>query len=255
MTTKTRHIGHCAACDGRFKVRDGKLVHHGYKRPGYGYIVGDCLGALSEPHELSPAVAKLALAQVRAWRARLLAQAQAAEGALAADPPWAERGKLESSLHGARSGLRLAESEQARLSALVDGWKRAPLTEVTEVVAAQRAAKAEREQARVERRRAKLNKAVASYQKRIDSALRTRNSNVLSEIWEGCQRKLPDIDSSLSRADALALVDRDHVWAAFGLGGHVLPFWKERHSPEGNAIEAILRAMRGWGDTPWPAGL
>jgi hypothetical protein len=34
-------------------VRGGLLVHHGYKRPGYGHIVGDCFGVDRPPHETS----------------------------------------------------------------------------------------------------------------------------------------------------------------------------------------------------------
>jgi hypothetical protein len=33
-------------------------VHHGYERPGYGHIVGDCFGVHRLPHETSPDLAK-----------------------------------------------------------------------------------------------------------------------------------------------------------------------------------------------------
>lgn len=49
----TRYVGTCAVCEGRVKVRDGNLVHHGYRRPGHGYIVGDCFGVGRTPHEPS----------------------------------------------------------------------------------------------------------------------------------------------------------------------------------------------------------
>lgn len=48
---KTRFLGICPVCQGEFKLTQGggssepmRLVHHGYQRPGYGYIVGDCFG-------------------------------------------------------------------------------------------------------------------------------------------------------------------------------------------------------------------
>jgi len=71
----TRFIGFCAACERRIKVRDKRLVHHGYERPGHGYIVGDCYGVDRAPHELSDAVAVGFLTQViqptlRHWEAR-----------------------------------------------------------------------------------------------------------------------------------------------------------------------------------------
>jgi hypothetical protein len=52
-TTKLRHIGECQICEGDFKVRGGLMVHHGYKRPGWGYIVGDCPGVDEPPYEVS----------------------------------------------------------------------------------------------------------------------------------------------------------------------------------------------------------
>lgn len=53
------NTGTCGACDGNVK-RDarGRMVHHGYTRPGYGYIVGDCPGVGQLPHELSPEAAQ-----------------------------------------------------------------------------------------------------------------------------------------------------------------------------------------------------
>lgn len=57
MTTATRHIGFCPICEGDFKLVDEtKLVHHGYRRPGGGYIVGDCLSVHKQPYELSDEV-------------------------------------------------------------------------------------------------------------------------------------------------------------------------------------------------------
>jgi len=40
----TRYIGWCPVCERDIKVRDDVLVHHGYQRPGVGYIIGDCVG-------------------------------------------------------------------------------------------------------------------------------------------------------------------------------------------------------------------
>lgn len=47
-------LGHCPVCEGEFKVRAGKLVHHGYERPGDGMIHGDCFAVGYEPYERSP---------------------------------------------------------------------------------------------------------------------------------------------------------------------------------------------------------
>lgn len=52
--TSTRFVGWCPICEHDVKVRGGALVHHGYRRPGVGYIIGDCYGAQKLPYEVSP---------------------------------------------------------------------------------------------------------------------------------------------------------------------------------------------------------
>ena len=50
-------VGHCAVCDRLQKLSrtDAKtMVLHGYERPGYGYIIGNCLGYDFKPYEISP---------------------------------------------------------------------------------------------------------------------------------------------------------------------------------------------------------
>lgn len=59
LDTSKSYIGTCQCCFGQqvVKARKGssvlKMVHHGYNRPGTGYIVGDCRGVSEEPYELS----------------------------------------------------------------------------------------------------------------------------------------------------------------------------------------------------------
>ena len=50
------NTGTCPVCEGNFK-RDGKggMVHHGYQRPGDGFIHGDCFAVGYQPWEISPA--------------------------------------------------------------------------------------------------------------------------------------------------------------------------------------------------------
>jgi len=51
VTLATRFVGNCQLCEGDFRLRDGRLVHHGYKRPGDGSIHGDCPGVGLPPYE------------------------------------------------------------------------------------------------------------------------------------------------------------------------------------------------------------
>jgi hypothetical protein len=47
----------CQICAGSFKTtKDGKMVNHGYKRPGWGYIVGGCYGVGHAPFPATTAI-------------------------------------------------------------------------------------------------------------------------------------------------------------------------------------------------------
>jgi hypothetical protein len=58
------HEGTCGVCEQRYKVRDRKVVLHGYKRPGVGYIDGRCFGESMLAWEVSPQPVKLFLAEI-----------------------------------------------------------------------------------------------------------------------------------------------------------------------------------------------
>lgn len=48
-----RQEGECQICENRQRLRDGFLVLHGYRRPGYGHVEGDCPGTGALPYERS----------------------------------------------------------------------------------------------------------------------------------------------------------------------------------------------------------
>jgi hypothetical protein len=53
-TTKTESVtGTCQVCEGTFKMKHGRIVFHGYKRPGDGHAHGTCGGAHELPYEVS----------------------------------------------------------------------------------------------------------------------------------------------------------------------------------------------------------
>jgi hypothetical protein len=47
------NTGTCPTCWGNYKLEGGKLVMHGYRRPGYGFIQGRCFAVGYEPVETS----------------------------------------------------------------------------------------------------------------------------------------------------------------------------------------------------------
>lgn len=55
--------GECQVCEGwQCMTRDGKMVHHGYRRPGHGSIVGDCFGVGHLPYPAVDALRKYSAA-------------------------------------------------------------------------------------------------------------------------------------------------------------------------------------------------
>jgi len=47
------NTGTCPCCFRNVKMHEGRIVLHGYNRPGHGYIIGRCFGVGYEPYERS----------------------------------------------------------------------------------------------------------------------------------------------------------------------------------------------------------
>lgn len=58
MAKTAEFQGTCAVCMNTFKVREGRMVLHGYQRPGDGYITGRCFGSGRTPWEVSSEAAQ-----------------------------------------------------------------------------------------------------------------------------------------------------------------------------------------------------
>ena len=61
MATKTRYIGTCAMCWQKVRCPNGVLAHHGYERPGWGYIHGSCPGTGHYPWEVNVVTGQMGL--------------------------------------------------------------------------------------------------------------------------------------------------------------------------------------------------
>lgn len=66
---KERALGTCQICEGEFITRDGKMVLHGYQRPGYGEVIGRCPGVNELAYELSCELVKSYLENTKKWLA------------------------------------------------------------------------------------------------------------------------------------------------------------------------------------------
>lgn len=206
-TLVTRHFGICQACLGEFHVHNRKMVLHGYKRPGTGYIEGDCVGVGHPPYELS---CELQKALVTGHRKRIadlqkdiakLSSPTFAEP-LMVDGPYNSqiRGydqvKVSSNDHrwdykrrlliGQWGSLaRQLQHNVDRWEAMIKDWKVRPVRSFEEI---QEQVKAQREAAAGARQRAladKQKKMIESLQKRIDSTLKGMATDYQKALKKG----------------------------------------------------------------------
>jgi hypothetical protein len=165
MAMRLALVGECQICEQIQKLRKKELVLHGYKRPGHGYIVGDCPGVGHPPYELSCERCEVfrdrAIEELESLTARIT-EVENKTGSIRAyklDKPWHRwevqmplRGKFETKTFKAgddeyerlrkvteanlRNRLRYLLSDIDRLTARIDNWKRRPLRTVEEHEAA-----------------------------------------------------------------------------------------------------------------------
>lgn len=229
----TRYVGQCAICEGEFKLTlEHHMVHHGYRRPGWGHIVGDCMGVGEPPYEVSCEITKT-------YRAVLEQQKSSTEGWLGrlergevgelrvrqrpgvpevvmtpADPMWGR--SVDWAIMEARSELRKIDREIERITRLIDAWVPRPLRTVEEVKGATRAERDMKAAKRAEEKAAKIAAKVASYQARLATAVRRKTASTIAEIFESAPRQLGDM-AHKSRREVFAMLDRNQVFTAFGL--------------------------------------
>lgn len=184
-TTVTRLLGTCPICEGTYKVRAGAMVHHGFKRPGDGFIHGDCFAVGHPPYEVSCEITKTYRAQIEAQRASLaetLAPFKAGtvfrfvtfqavrrgwetklievEYVVGVTNPYVFAHAHDYRVRELEARIRMVDAEIARVTRLIDGWEPRDIRTVMEEKAqhdkAARAARAAEVQAK---RDAKAQKA------------------------------------------------------------------------------------------------
>ncbi len=277
MATSTRFLGLCPICERDIKVRDDRLVHHGYRRPGDGEIHGDCFGVNYPPYELSPDAAVDYAFRVAAPMVTHRERAVQYLGEPPYNPPtlsftvgykfglpikeaktqdqvdryeWEHQ--LKMSRVNAANALEWAEEDLMRLERLIAKWEPSPLREVEEEVSKKESAKAARTAELTAARETKLAEALVALQGRIDSAVKNKRPGTLQNLYQDGWRKLYTLSQhKLRQPEVLRLLDRDSVWAAFGLiqdGQYVI------------AYDAVLQLFRPWSPyggppAPFPAAL
>ena len=186
--TATRFIGNCQICEGDQKLHHGGMVHHGYRRPGDGYIVGDCPGVGQVPYEVSCDLVKshrslvgTKLVSSKKYLARLQAGDVTRLTKIEHRGGWGTMGKnelieyiagvtepyrwaraVESATWEVQSTVRQCEADIERCTRRINAWKPMPIRTVEEEVCKEEMAKAERAKIVADKRAAKVAKRAAT---------------------------------------------------------------------------------------------
>lgn len=202
--TATRYLGFCAICERDIKLHDGKLVHHGYKRPGDGCIHGDCFAVNCPPYEVTaePLVRLVghlmqALAQeedrlehllsgkvthfdetriVGTWNPTMIKTSYS----IYVTEWYMWQSEMNAKISNSKYEIRGIKTEIARLNKWIATWVKKPIRTLEEDVAQKKAAADVRAAEKEEKRAAKAAKEVAKKAKK--EALQARREAILSDI-------------------------------------------------------------------------
>ena len=199
MTTATRHLGHCQICEGEFKLYEGNLVHHGYRRPGYGSIVGDCYGVKELPYEKSCELVKEYVVIVKNQLSNVTETLQQLKAGLVTElwiTPWRGESKLVKKTEKTEYewstliGRRISETEHTvqsltreveRLENRIANWKLTETRTVEEQIEQEQKARAERKALQDAAREAKEARLRATRERQ--KALQDRKDAAKADIF------------------------------------------------------------------------
>lgn len=282
--TVTRFVGTCQVCAATHKLTTDafpslaifsvghKVVHHAFTRPGDGEIHGGCFAVGRPAYEEScettreylevvgrmhasacDYLARLTSGQVteileRSWR-----RGEPPTVCTVGNPSWPL--VLRGEIHKTEHQVKGFSEEMTRLQLMISSWVVRPLRTVEEYEAP---ARAERDAAKAKRTadyQARTDAKIASYRKRLATAVRKRTMSTIADIFDSAPRQLAD--RGLSRAQAFEAIGSPEVFAAFGLD----PMQRcDFRTPNGDIVGAMRNgtydaATRTWAPLAWPAGL
>lgn len=195
----TRYVGQCQICEGDQKLQQGRMVHHGYRRPGDGEIHGDCPGVYAVPYEVSCDLVKVYKTDRERELPRLEARLADIESGRVVKfskfdtwnrcvkdydkdttPPREFARALEHLQWDAERNVRDCQSEIKRSEGRIAAWTPKPVRTVEEEQKKADTAQAERKAIRVAARAARDAKRVATRAKQ--EALEARRKTVREDF-------------------------------------------------------------------------
>jgi len=180
--TVTRLLGRCQICEREQKLTTTEphlLVLHGYKRPGWGEVVGSCFGVGAQPYEVAfdRLVEYLPVlhnhgAMLQKLIGRLSQKIESLKGFDFPSDEYSERYKLEMDLEATNNQLWHLGKDIARVENRISNWKPSRIRSFEEIAADVRAKKESSAAERYAARSAKEEKIAATKAKQADLAAR-----------------------------------------------------------------------------------
>jgi hypothetical protein len=131
------NTGHCSVCLQNIKLRGGKIVLHGYKRPGHGATEGSCFGVGYPPYELSDKGTKAYMAKeikpnLVLWAKKLkdlksgkiktlMVGGRNPKEVTPEDPKWQR--SLDNETRRTERSLSAVKMEEGRIKTLISKWR------------------------------------------------------------------------------------------------------------------------------------
>lgn len=198
-STVTRYLGNCQICEGDFKLDPGtnKTALHGYKRPGHGYVVGDCMGARELPYELDNSVLKKYkvgletqnknadkyLKKLEAGEIQELPKPNRTQKLTAPEmvPSTDESFKwiLQDTIRNVESNIKLTKREIDRVTKRIDAWEKKDIRSLEEDMAQKRQVSDANKAERAKKRQEKEDKKKALEEKREKAQAKKNEQNQL----------------------------------------------------------------------------
>lgn len=219
-----RFLGHCQICEAQQKLHNGTLVHHGYKRPGHGEIIGDCYGVHRPPYEVSCDALKTYLPLVQrslenqqeylerleTGRVTHLTEIRRREWHhetvdyfAGTTEPHMWRNMIQSRIWTTTTQVRQLQFEVTRIERRIADWNPGLIRTIEEEEDTQRAQRAARDADREARRAAK--DAIEAAKKAKKDALQAKRDAILADFRERFTALAVDPEANRAEATRLAL--------------------------------------------------
>ena len=204
--TTTRHVGNCQICEGDFKLTAGdRMVHHGYARPGWGHIVGDCMAVNAPPYEVSCDLIGAHRANVEQKLEAMMVRLEklqkglvtyvrqveqegggrnkkvaTVEYVVGVTEGWKMRDVLKHQTRAVANDIQGARREIERCTRRIEAWRALPVRTVEEEVRREEMARSERAKIVADKRAAKAAKEAAVQAKR--EALEAKRTTIREDF-------------------------------------------------------------------------